>query len=317
MRVAINSRAVVALGDYIKLGLSPEAEFVLEEHKEDLRNGTGIFNLALKAGSIWMKFAEEPKSNLRISLKGATVRLAGKTGVATYSRELDELNVTSLSESFSVRAIGKPVEPVRLGESQSTRLRHGQMLGEIEAVEPHLTEKWKSWSRALLKGIPLKKLDFAVPELVFPEEMITMGPIKSGKSESRNFPMRLEGVSNTFGLKMGVDVSLALPRGLALSTAITDGEKFDTKILHLKADGSEGFPFQEKGHTQGPAGDRPYDRFPNCFREGTRSCHDHNERAGRIIVDSAHGCGYGPICGCRCLGNALVTDKGVPAREAS
>ncbi|UCD55958.1 MAG: FHA domain-containing protein, partial [Candidatus Hydrogenedentota bacterium] len=105
----------------------------------------------------------------------------------------------------------------------------------------HLIEEWKCWRKALVGGVPLAVMDFTVPEVVFPENAITLGPIKSGDTESTTFPIRLVGVSDASKLKMAVDISVALPEGLLLFTGIVDGDEPGTKVLSLTVDGREGF----------------------------------------------------------------------------
>jgi hypothetical protein len=158
--------------------------------------------------------------------------------------------------------MGTGGKTISLGPNESVRLEAGQILEEVETASARSIEKWKAWAQALVKNVPLSALDFAVPEVKFVEEAVTIGPIKSGAIESRDLPLEISGVTDLSRLKMQVDISLVLPEGLALSTGITEGEEADTQILKLKVDGSAGFKARRRDTYPGilsivPAADSP------------------------------------------------------------
>jgi hypothetical protein len=241
LRVASDSRAVIELKGIGRIGLDSETELSLLSARKELITKRGLFGMALNRGSLWMASGKKKKNSLILRTAGTLARLSGTAGVAKYHPEMDRLSVSSFSAPFSVKVGGEPDKQLNMGTDQMILLEAGKMLGEIEPAEVGTMEQWKFWRQAFYKNTPLAALDFTVPEVTFSEEAITIGPIKSGEIQNRRVPIRVSGVDDASKVKMDVDISLALPEGLALSTGIIEGEEPNTKILNLRVDGSGKF----------------------------------------------------------------------------
>lgn len=241
LRVALNSRAVLEMHEFGKIGLDADADLYLERARKGLFTRTGRFDVALERGTIWIFCGKKKKAVLGLKTTGAVIDLCGAAGSAQYYPEMQRVRVTAFEGPFSIEVKGKAGNAVDLGAYKSVNLEAGRMLEDTEPVDANILEEWKSWKRALAKGMPLAKLDFAIPEVEFFEEIVTIGPIRSGERIGRNLTIRVSGVDDLSKAKMGVDISLALPDGLAISTRIDEGEEPQTKTLRLEVDGSRGF----------------------------------------------------------------------------
>lgn len=241
LRVASSSRAVIALGTLGKLGLAPEAHLTLSEARKNPLSDRSHFFIELEAGSIWMNLDRESPSILRLATAGIEIEPLGGAAEAQYSEETGELIVTSFSDVFPVKPVGEDKKPLRVAKNQSIRLALGRMVGEMEPALPDALEKWKSWKRTLVGNAPLSALKFAVPAIIFPEESITLGPIKTEEIQSQDFTLQVTGVSDASQIEVEVAISLELPEGLILSSGVTEGRGPDSKILKLRADGTTGF----------------------------------------------------------------------------
>jgi len=241
LRVATNSRAILEMTGFGKIGLDSDADMTFIAAKKELLTGQGLFEITLKEGSIWLFFGKKRKGILKLRTADGVVELSAQAGSAEYYPDNRRLILTSFAESFSVKTIGKGSKTINLGTNESIRLEAGQIFEEVEAAAARSIEKWKPWEQALVKNVPLLTLDFAVPEVKFLDEAVTIGPIKSGAVESRDLPIEISGVNDLSQLKMQADLSLALPDGLAVSTGISKGKESNTNVLGLKVDGSGGF----------------------------------------------------------------------------
>jgi len=241
IRVATDSRAVVLLPNLGKIGLAPETHLTLLEARKNPLTDKGRFNIRLEAGSIWTSLKKNSPIRLILTTTGTTMEPSGQAAAVSYLEELDELSLTSFSDNLSVKIEGKLDGPIALRKNCSVRLARGQALGNLEPAEPTLVEKWKSWRRALVNNIALAHLDFTAPEIIFPLETISLGPMESKEVARQEFALQIRGVDNPEKLKIDIQIPIELPDGLALSTSITEGENPNSRILTLKVDGSAGF----------------------------------------------------------------------------
>jgi hypothetical protein len=241
LRVASNSRAIISLGPLGKLGLSPETHLTLMEARRHALTDKGRFHMELEAGSIWMNLDPKSPSSLKLTAAEVLLEPKGKIAELRYSEETGELELTSLSDAFSTKLTGKTEQLLRLESYQSIRIVRGQATGEKIPAEPTLLERWKSWKQALVDNTRLSILKFTVPEIIFPEDSISLGPIKSKEIQSREFALQVAGVNDISKLAVAVHISLELPEGLIISSGVIDGKGFGQKILSLRIDGSNGF----------------------------------------------------------------------------
>ncbi len=241
LRVASNSRAVIWLENCGKLGLSPEAYIKVEKARQNPLTDSGRFELVVESGSIWMSLNPEWPSVLRLTTPAGTIEPSGEAAVVNFEKLTSELELSSFSDPFFVGLSARADKPLKLGRNQSLRLVGGKTREEARPVETRLLEIWKSWKHVLVGGLPLSELDFAVPEIIFPEEAIALGPMKSKEIQSRDYTIRVVGVEDLSKLEIGVDISLSLPDGLDLATGVVKGEEPGTMLLSLRADGSGGF----------------------------------------------------------------------------
>jgi membrane protein implicated in regulation of membrane protease activity len=115
------------------------------------------------------------------------------------------------------------------------------VVSENEPADPGTLERWKSWKSTLVGKAPLSAMKFAVPEIIFPDEAVSLGPIKAKEVQSRDFILRIAGVDDPSRVKIAVEIMLELPEGLSLSSGVSDGQRPDLKILKLRVDGTGGF----------------------------------------------------------------------------
>jgi hypothetical protein len=244
LRVASNSRVIISLDGLGRLGLAPETHLTLNQARKHALTDTRRFLMELEAGSIWMNLNPKSPSTYELAVADAVFEPAGKTATIKYYAEVGELELTSFSDAFSAKLTGKNEEMLQLQNGQSVRILNGQPAAAASAAESHLIEKWKSWKRALVDNAPLSILNFTVPEIIFPEESISLGPIKAKEVQNREFTLQVAGVKDISKLKIGVDISLELPDGLNVTSGVIDGDIPDQKILSLQLDGSNGFQSQ-------------------------------------------------------------------------
>jgi hypothetical protein len=241
LRVASHSRAIIDLREFGKIGFDSGANVALMGFRKGVLTGKGLFEITLEDGSIWMFFGKRHKSDLQLTTVDGVVSLSARVGSAQYEQQNRRLILSSFADPFSAKTVGKEEKIVDLAANEAIILEAGRMLEEVEPAEANMVEQWKFWSRALAKDVSLADLDFVVPEVIFLEEAITIGPVKSGDVEQRDFPMEISGIGDPSRLKMDVNISLALPDGLAISTGIVKGKEPNVKILQLTVDGSNGF----------------------------------------------------------------------------
>ncbi len=241
LRVASASRAVIALGTLGRLGLAPETHLTLSEAIKNPLIGKSRFGVELEAGSVWMNLDRGSSSVFRLSAAGVEIEPLGGLARVEYSEEAGELIVTSFSDVFPVKLTEGNEKLFRVGKDQSIRLARDRMVGQIEPSVPRVLEKWKSWKSALVGGTPLSALKFAVPEVIFPDEAISLGPIRAKDIQSRDFTLRIAGIDDPSRMEIAVEIMLELPEGLILSSGIIDGQRPDLKTLKLRVDGAGGF----------------------------------------------------------------------------
>lgn len=241
LKVATESRAVLALGDYGEIGLDPEADLALISMKNDPLKHRAIFRFSLNTGSMWLHFGEKPASTLQVDANGGRLLVTGEAATVSRLTETGDLQVNSFCDSLSVAVAGKDAEPINVALNQSTRLGGGQILAQVDPSEASVIEEWKSWSKALVGKTSLAVLDFSIPEVVFPHKTIKLGPVRSGGSEAATFTIQIVGAADALKVKMAVDTSIDLPEGLSLSTGVVDGDRPDRKVLAVKVDGTQGF----------------------------------------------------------------------------
>ncbi len=241
VRIADASRAVIFLEGYGWLGLEPETDIVFQEMRRNPIAAEGAFHIMLHDGAVWTNLFSKRKSILRIHAGDTIAEIAGSKAAIIRTEEMGDLRVVSFSDSLTVSFPKTSVDPVRLGINSSVILGPAQAWSQTEQVEARLREKAKLWSRALGTSIRLSDINFTVPEVLFPRQNISIGPIKSGELHESYYPIRLVGVQDVSKLKMNVETSIELPCGLSLSTRFVDGEEPNTRKLVLKLDGSGGF----------------------------------------------------------------------------
>jgi hypothetical protein len=241
LRVASGSRAVIQLENCGKLGLSPETHLTVVNARQNPLTSWGSFDMALEAGSIWMSLERQSQSIFKLTTPSGAIELSGPAAHAQYKDQALGLRLNSLSADLSLNMAGTADEPLKLGLNKSLRLANGKVVGEVEPVQASVLEKWKAWDNALSRAVPLAALNFVAPEIIFPNEVIALGPVRSKETQSQDFALRVIGVENMADLKINISLAFDLPEGLALSTGIADGKEPDTKILNIRVDGSAGF----------------------------------------------------------------------------
>jgi hypothetical protein len=251
LRVATESRAILALGDYGEMGLDPEADIALISMKNDPLKHRALFRFSLNTGSMWLHFGGKTGSTLQVDANGGGLLVTGEAAAVSRLTETGELQVNSFCDSLSVSVTGKDAEPINVALNQSTSLGGGQILAQSDPSEASMIEEWKSWSKALVGKVSLATLDFSIPEVVFPHRAIKLGPVRSGGSEAATFTIQIVGVADALKVKMVVDTSIDLPDGLSLSTGVVDGDRPDRKVLLVKVDGTQGFHATRRGKHEG------------------------------------------------------------------
>jgi hypothetical protein len=238
LKASVESRAVIKLSNYGKIGLAPMAEFSLISARRDPLAGRAIFHLALGGGSVWIFLGEKSGSELKIDSQTTTAVLAGETALAG---EAGGVSVASFCDSLSVNTPYRGDQPIVLARYESTLLVPGQAPQDPERVPITLRQKWNFWSQSLISGASLASIDFSVPRVALTTKKIALWPIKSGQVQGWTFPVHVADIKDVSRLKMTVDVMLALPDGLWVSSGIMDGDDQYAKMLSLKLDGSSGF----------------------------------------------------------------------------
>jgi hypothetical protein len=250
LQMAGDSRAIIGLKNRGRLGLAPETRATLIEAKENPLTGKSFFSMRLDSGSVWMHLNPKLQKSLRFFSDTGKIDISGQSGVVRYSEAVAEFEVASFSDNFTVTTLGESSESVTLDAGQSIRIANGKIPQEPAPVQPALVEKWKPWKKALADHVSLVYLNFSVPKVTFPQESISLGPIKRGEILSREFEMKISGAKNPSKLLIDIAASIELPEGLILSTGIIEGSDPDSRILSLRLDGSSGFKSRrEETHT--------------------------------------------------------------------
>lgn len=240
LNVADNSRLVLAVEHFGKMGLAPATEIVLERARRNPISGRADIDVRLDAGSAWMHMGTN-LATLHANFDGNTVDISGRADARIRAGDSGDIEVASPSGALSVKPTGTTTESITLRQNQETVAKAGRTLTPVEPADARVIEEWKDWKKVLLNAVPLAQVVFAMPEVVFPTESITLGPLLSGGELNRTFPVRLVNIPDASRLKVAIDVAVALPKGVSVSTALLDGEKPDTKELVLNFDGTEGF----------------------------------------------------------------------------
>jgi hypothetical protein len=267
LRVAANSRAVLDAGKSGKIGLESEADVLFSSARRELLTGKGYFDVTLHEGAMWMFFGTKQVSAVTLRTDDGVIDLTLRAGSARYFAGPHRLSLSAFAEPFSVKTPGKAQEPTFLRRNESVHLDRGRMLEDIDSAGASVVEKWKSWERALANNVSLEVLDFVVPEVVFPEEMITAGPLKSGDVETQDLPIEITGVADGSQVKLDVEVALALPDGLAVSTGIVTSDDPTMRILQFKVDGSRGFDSKRADTYPGLLNIVPAENSPVMFEK--------------------------------------------------
>lgn len=241
VRIADASRAVIFLEGYGWLGLEPETDIVFQEMRRNPIANEGIFHILLHDGAVWTNLFSKKRCVLRTRAGGTVAEIAGAKAAIMRTDKMGDLRVVSFSDPLTVSLPEASTEPIQLVSNSSVILAPAQAWSQTEQVEARLREKSKLWSRALGTSIRLSDINFTVPEVLFPQQNISIGPIKSGELHESSYPIRLVGIQDPSKLKMNVDVAIELPSGLSLLTGFVDGEELNMRKLVLKLDGSGGF----------------------------------------------------------------------------
>jgi len=251
LKVGSESRVIIRLSNYGRIGLSPMAEFSLLGARRDPLAGQAVFHFALGSGSAWIFLSEGEGSELKIDSPTTTATLTGKAAFVSRSGEAGGFSVASFYDTLAVKTPHAGDQPIMLGRYESTLLEPGQPPQKAEPLTATLREKWKLWSDALINGVSLAGIDFSIPRIALLTKKMTLGPIKSGQVKDWTFPIHVVDVKDLSRLKISVEVMLALPDGLWVSTGITEGDDQYAKMLSLKLDGSSGFRSGRTGTYKG------------------------------------------------------------------
>ncbi|GAB4341757.1 MAG: hypothetical protein Kow0099_18720 [Candidatus Abyssubacteria bacterium] len=242
VRVPSDSRVVLEVEGYGKLGLAPETDVTVLGARSAPWTAAAVIHIALEDGSLWSSFDGERQITLRADSAAATVDVIGTAHTVMSSAGGASLRIVSFDDRTVVSVKGgTPGEPFALERNKAMVMTAGAVPLPPEPADVAVLEQWKSWGQALRNNVRLASLKFEVPKVRFGLDVLEMGPIKPGQVQDKKFPLKIEGVENLSDLKMEIDVSLDLPEGLYLSTGVADGEKPGTKALFVKVDGSGEF----------------------------------------------------------------------------
>ncbi|RJP14525.1 MAG: FHA domain-containing protein [Candidatus Abyssobacteria bacterium SURF_5] len=247
--VAEGSRLVLAIDKFGKVGFAPGSNVIISHSRRDPTSNRADVHIGIESGSMWMK--TDANSFLHVHLKEKAAELSGGGGFSVSANDLGELEVVSFFDRLSMKADGASQEPVVLGRNQMAWVKAAHLATPAVAAEADLIEEWKNWSKVIVGGEGLASVAFTIPEVVFPAEEVTVGPLESGNIHTEKFLLRLVNIPDMSKLKLAIEVAVALPEGISITTALLDGEEPDSKELVLKLDGSEGFSSDRKEEHKG------------------------------------------------------------------